>query len=433
MFSLFQRDFPGIGSVYYRGNLPPRAEEFSFLERQGFSVKPGPNDAGVHWMLRLSHPKLGEAELVALRDFKPPPKVLIDQAFSLSDQEKAEAAAAGTGVTLKLPATRKNMLRDRKRFLYFLRAVMADDGVVAADHTSSIFWSPAALKDETSHSADVDISALYCLHAVTPDGGGLAYWLHTHGLAEIGAVDFDVLKPSEDLLSISGADAVRALAFAVVEGRLKPGGPGFRLFSGGGSGEVRLVDASKFDSAAPSEESELRDRDVHHYENRGVVCDPSKGFFGFGRSVRASRRLSGPLDERTLVNFSTAATELAAERARNTLPLLKKLMAEFAELELPALAKIGYATDAGGGAREHLWFSIHEIGESEINATLESSPFRIARMKAGQRAWHPIEQLSDWGIMTPVGAMNPRDLRAARVIRERFDEVREAVRGARSG
>src|SRR5262245_21574527 len=261
MFKIFQKNFPGIGSVYYRGNLQPRPEEYSFLQKQGFEVSRGPEAPNAHWVLRLKHAKLGEAEVVALRDFKPPPRQVLEYTINLSEREMAEAGAAGTGVTLRVPATRNNMLRDRKRFLYFLRAVMADDGVVAADHASQLFWSPAALKDETAHGADVDISALYCLHAVTPDGGGEPYWLHSHGLAEIGATDFDIIRPSPDFHTVGGADPLRALAFAITEGHLAPGGGPFDLLAPKGS--VRLVAAAQFDRSAPADERALRDAEGH--------------------------------------------------------------------------------------------------------------------------------------------------------------------------
>lgn len=428
MLSFFRKEFPGVGSVLYRGNLAPRAEEYSFLERQGFHIRPHQDAGNAHWALDLRHPELGEARMFALRDFEPPPRAWLDYVANLTEQEKADAAAAGTGVTVEVPATRKNILADRKRFLGFLRAIMADDAVVAIDHTSGQFWSRAALDDETSHDADVDIMAIYGVHAVTEDGGGDVQWLHTHGLAEIGAVDFDIIRPHESLMTISGTDAIRALAFAVAEGLLTLDGEPFDLLRPDGS--IRLVPAAEFDRAAPADQRAARTPDEDHVKQRGVVCEPKGGFLGLGRSVRASRRLSSELDDNTLINFTKAATELMADRARATLPVLRRLMGEFAELGLPAIAKIGYPTDSDRDAHEHLWFTIHEVGASDIDATLESSPFDIAAMKAGQRGRHPIERLTDWAIMTPAGPINPRYMVAARLIRENFDAIREIIRAA---
>jgi hypothetical protein len=71
---------------------------------------------------------------------------------------------------------------------------------------------------------------------------------------------------------------------------------------------------------------------------------------------------------------SDTATELAAERARQTVGVLRGLVEEFAELGLPALIKLGYPRDDGGG-REHLWFSVHRLDDASVDATLENRPY----------------------------------------------------------
>ena len=423
MFSLFQKDLPLVGTVMYRGNLAPRAEEYEFLRKHGFDLKLTEAKSNAHWALKLNHPKLGEADLVSLRGFQPPPKGMLAFDTFLSEEEKRDAEAGGCGVTVRVPGTRKHLLRDRKRFLCFLRALMSDDGVVAIDHSAQRFWAREALKDETSHGADVDVSALYGIHAVAMSEDGSQRWVHTHGLDSIGAVDFDLINPSDDVL---GPDLIRAIALAIVEGALKPGGAPFSLVYPDGS--VRLVPAVEFDRHAPATERAVRaDAAPDHIENRAVVCDPSKGLLG--RSVRASRKLSQPMGEQKMIAFSSAATDLMADRARKTLPVFKTMLGEFAELGLPAIAKIGYETDSGKGeGREHMWFVVHEVLDGELDATLASSPFDIKGMRAGDRGWHPVSRLTDWAIMSPAGQINPRDTTPARRIRENYDEIARIVR-----
>ena len=63
--------------------------------------------------------------------------------------------------------------------------------------TSELFWSPAMLDDELAHDADLDVEALYTIHASTTTAArSRVYWLHTHGLEALGAFDIDVLRPS---------------------------------------------------------------------------------------------------------------------------------------------------------------------------------------------------------------------------------------------
>lgn len=426
MFGLFQRDLPGVGSVLYRGTMAPRAEEYEYLRKHGFELSPMPVAENAHWGLKLNHAKLGSAELVAIRGFRPPPKELLEFDMGLSGSEKQAAQACGCGVTLRVPGTRKNIPRDRKRLLCFMRAVMSDDGVVGLDHLSQLFWAPEALKDETGHGADVDVSALYSVHAVAMSEDGAQRWVHTHGLDSIGTVDFDLVNPSDDLL---GPDLLRAVALGIIEGNLTPGGKPFELLHPNGA--VRLVAAAEFDRSAPKDERAVRgDGDPDHVENRVVVCDPSKGLLG--RSVRASRRLMAGTDDRTMIHFSTAATDLMADRARKTLNIFKALKEEFAELGLPTIAKIGYPTDSGGeDSREHMWFEVHDVSDEGIDATLASSPFDIAAMKTGDRGLHSVDRLTDWAIMSPAGQINPRDTTPARKIRENYDEIAEIVKQGR--
>jgi uncharacterized protein YegJ (DUF2314 family) len=108
-----------------------------------------------------------------------------------------------------------------------------------------------------------------------------------------------------------------------------------------------------------------------------------------------------------------------AKRARMTYTLFQRLHAEFSELGFSSLVKIGYRTDGGGENNiEHLWFSVHELHDDRIDATLENDPYHIARMKNGDRGLHPVSQLTDWMILTPAGSINPRNTLAARRMRE---------------
>jgi len=194
MFGWLKKDIECAGSVLFRGNLSPRMEEFGFLETLGIMISPGPaKDA--RWSLSLSHPDWGKAHLMCLKDIPPPDALTIDYSAGISDQEKEVAKSAGNSVQIVCPAEKKHVLRDRKRFLHYLGAVMGDDGVGAMDHLSMQMWSRAKLDDELMHDADVDVDALYTVHAVTADGETCS-WLHSHGLAEIGAYDFDVVHPS---------------------------------------------------------------------------------------------------------------------------------------------------------------------------------------------------------------------------------------------
>jgi hypothetical protein len=281
----------------------------------------------------------------------------------------------------------------------------------------------------------VDIESLYSMHAVVPDGAEQPSWLHSHGLAQIGFFDFDVLKPAEDLIQVQ-TDALRALAFAIVEGAVAPSTPSFGLAQPGG--KVRFVEVSEFNRRADPATRALRltdGEDEEHNKSRAVLCEPAGGLLGkFFDKLKPNRWLSGPLPDEAILTFSTAAGELMAERARATYGRFRALAGEFAEFEFPTIVKLGYVVDGGGADdKEHLWFSVDRAHNDRIDATLQSEPFNIARMKAGQSGSHPLELMTDWAIVTPAGMINPRNTKPARVVREHAGEIRQALAAHRAG
>ncbi len=431
MFGLFKKDAPSGGTILFRGTNPGRPEEFAFLEKCGIRITRRPDSEEWHWSLRLEHDGWGAADLTHYKNFPPPPRGLIDFSMTLSDEEKELALGAGSVLVVRADSTRKNVLRDRKNFLRFVQAAMGDDGLVACDHVSQLCWSRAMLEDELAHDADLDVESVFCLHAVTGDEGGPVTWLHSHGLAELGAFDFDILSPNEDMCEGHGSDICRAIAFAIVEGSVQPSTARHPLAMPGG--DVRFVPVGEFNAKAPEGQRSLRDaQDPGHNTDRSVLCDPVGRVRGlFGADVRMSRFLSRPIAENTVFSFSDAATALMAERARKTLKIFGQLGMEFKDLGLPRLVKIGLQVDGGGPSdREHLWFEAHGMSGGTIDATLLNQPHHIARLNAGDRGRHPAELLSDWSIMSPAGSISPRSMQAARFIRENRGMIGEMIRMA---
>jgi hypothetical protein len=425
------------GSVLFRGKVAPRASEFGHLADRGFILRHVEPSESAHWAMRLAHPKLGEADVVCLWDCPRPPRQLIDFDPMLTREERAEAYLGESTVSVVLEGQRQDVLRDRKTLLRFLYAVMGNDGVVAIDHTAQRFWPREALEDELAHDADLDIESLYTLHAVTAEHEGddedeaEVVWLHSHGLAEIGLFDFDVLRPSDDVLG-RGRDVLRAVAFAIVEGAVARNTPRFSLMGPGG--DVRLVDVREFVRRAGRALNDLRTgADEDHNRDRTVLCDVAGGLLGrlFGRLTLA-RVLSDEMPEEMIVPFSTAATNLMAERARGTYLQFRQLAGEFAEFEFPVIAKLGYRVDGGGpDERAHLWFEVNELGDDRLDGTLASEPVGIERMRKGQRGWHKVDLLTDWAIVTPLGMITPRYTVPARQIRGNRDRFRQLMRAAR--
>lgn len=437
MIELFKSDRPSDGVVHFRGQLPTRPAEYDFLRAQRIDIEPITSGDDSHWAMRLRHPTWGTAEVVCPREAAPELPHL-DHVPGLDDEERAAIRASRSSVLVRVPAKQKTVLRDRKTLLRFMGALMGDDGVGAIDAQSMLVWTRRALDDELAHDADLDVQALYCVHAVKAADGPServakgedegedeppCKWLHTHGLAELGAFDFDVLRPSPDVVEV-GSDVLRAVAFAIVEKKIGPSESEFLIAHP--DGVVRLVPAAEFMRTAPRELVELRAMDDDsHDRNRSVLCEPAarglRSLFA-KKSVMPSRFLSREIPEQFAAMFTEAATELMAQRAQKTMGVFEKVAAELAEYKLPALAKIGYPTDGGAqgevGGHEHLWFEVHGFRPGAIDGTLMNQPFNIAAMNEGDRGWHDVENLSDWSIMSPMGAISPRNMYPLHMVRK---------------
>jgi uncharacterized protein YegJ (DUF2314 family) len=404
------------GLALFPGPEPLPAARFAGLPAVEFS--PRPRSGAWSAVATLNGVR---AELAPADDFSPVPEPLIVHDARLSDTDRDAVRAGRCAVTVSLPAT-DNPFRDRKRLVQALRGVLGEDGTAGVDVAGQRVWTRHDLDDEVTHNAELDIEQMYTLHAVTADGGGECHWLHSHGLGELGALDFDVLRPHPMHVS-DAAGFVRAIALASVEGRLVAGGEPMRIASVRRT--VRAVDAAEFMRKAARGDATLREEDGHT-EGRVVLCDP-RSWAPWDKPRPSTLFATEPADG-GVVFFSTAASKRAASRARDTYPRLLALATDIADLELPVMAKIGYETDGGGSEeREHMWFEVHECHQGELDATLVNQPFRIARMREGQRARHPVERLSDWMVATPLGPITPRALHLVRVLRDERPAIERLI------
>lgn len=433
MFDFLRREQPGFAAVHFAGTAPPPAEAFGRLRDQGYTItelEPGES----MWSLGLEHPVHGKAQLWCERDGP-----LIDDfirfASNLSDAEKASALGSSSSVGLQVPAKRQQVLRDRKTMLRIARDVLGEDGVMVLDVASQLPWSRASLADELAHDADLDIEALYCLHNVyddsagdpTAEPSGEVYWLHTHGLAELGRFDLDIVAPHPEFVEACG-DPIRAIATMILDGEINASES--RFMFGHPGGEARLVPAAEFMRQADPSMAGMRDA-TDHDDRRSVLCEPAgRRVLGLGRGDRPeplhlARR---PPADQFVIYFPTATTDLMAERAKATTGVLQALMVEFAEFEVVPIVKLGYPTP--DDSKEHLWFTAHGFDDGTVDATLENKPFAVD-LTPGERASRPLDLLTDWMLMTPAGTVTPRSMIAARQLREHADEIREAMREAR--
>ena len=59
---------------------------------------------------------------------------------------------------------------------------------------------------------------------------------------------------------------------------------------------------------------------------------------------------------------------------------------------------------------EHLWFDVESATNKSVDGTLLNRPFRIARLRQGQRATLDLKLLTDWTIQSPRGHYTPESV-----------------------
>src|SRR5688572_28350603 len=222
MFAWLQKNVPFYGSALFHGSWPLRKDGFDHLRAHGVEITELPPNETCHWSLELRHPEWGEATLMSSRTLPPPPPEMVEMDAMLNPDEVEEIKKCGSLVQLLMESRKNNLLRDRKHALFFLNAILGEDGVAAMDHVGLKIWSREALAIETAHGADLDVDGIMTYHLVTDQEGEKGLWLHSHGLGEIGFYDFDVLNPHDDV-NEQAHDVLRSLAFRSLEGDLKPG------------------------------------------------------------------------------------------------------------------------------------------------------------------------------------------------------------------
>ena len=419
MWPFLDKPVVQVGDVCFRGPIAPAVDQVLALATRGVTAGLADVPAGLDspWAVRLAHPTWGDAIITAPRHAPVPDADVIRWGTpALTDGERDAVSRAEVALLVQATTPERSVLRARKYLLRWLHLLMELDGLVAIDHASGVFWSQAMLDDELAHDADLDVEALYTIHAIHDDGGAdpAVDWLHTHGLAELGAFDVDIVRPSRLLVQNAG-DPLRALAFAALEGSVTPSTEYFTL--GNPAGVVDLVPADTFNANAAPEDARLRTHDEFHTGRRAVVCEPRGLFSLFRRRPIPSRFLSN-VNGNFVVNFSTASSQLMAARARQTSDVFQALLAEFGPGGLPNGLKIGYATASDPTGREHLWFEVHGFEGDRVDATLMNQPFDVPSLQQGQRGWHALADVSDWIVSSPAGPMTPRNLSAARRLRE---------------
>ena len=67
-----------VASVFFRGSMPPRADDFRYLAEHGVRLEDvDPQNEHLAWCINARHADWGDAEIFAPRKMPAPPRALI--------------------------------------------------------------------------------------------------------------------------------------------------------------------------------------------------------------------------------------------------------------------------------------------------------------------------------------------------------------------
>lgn len=320
------------------------------------------------------------------------------------DQE-AEAHACRWVVGLEGPLSLRQPTADYQMQLRLCDAISAAGSPVIYDANAFLFRTLQDLHHLTVARTPPRIGCLYTVHKVPDDSGEDMYWLHTHGLERAGVPELELFGVPGKLLH-AGCELMEAVAGLWIEYQTpEPDAP----FEIGDS--LRLM-WRPWQAAV----TELRGNAVGGwaYRREGQGHTGYRAVLTIAPKTPRNGRLGPPLDvlealtraETTL--FKTVSeTRRMAQLARERWGTFGMLFASKRPSQWRFAVKLSYPAGNSELAPEHLWFDVLEIKPGRIQAKLVSVPATVTGLEVGNAAWHLLEQLSDWRIVTEDSVYDP--------------------------
>lgn len=430
------------------GPKPPTAVEISttlstvFGEEIDISGEVDAGDSDMLWNQVVQLPGHDEPVFLWAEPAKP-----LDEGELGDGPEATEGKACKWVIGLQTPLDVADPLSSLVLMMRIITAAANDPPAVLDVEPGKWHLRPALeelfLNDDMEPPGDV----LWSIHAVGLDIGEDCdgeddcshdhdgpVWLHTHGLWRCGKPELEMLDvPTEHALA--AGHILNTLAELMLEGELAEPGEPFEIGEGlQVAVQPWQVVAKHLPEDSPGSMSDREEpADNPHTGVRAVVCAPMSSN-GDGAVWRWPEQVVRELEERgATLYMTTRATTRLARRAQASWPELAMAFASLhvlppSEQGEPAalfLLKVGLReNDDPSAPREHLWFEMQHLAGDRAQGRLLNSPHTLSRVKAGDVVWLQRGEVSDWQVITPMGAFNPAETGALqRFVQRRLDRA----------
>lgn len=288
---------------------------------------------------------------------------------------------------------------------------MLPDKLAVLDDSSEKLLSPLWVSLAASSQIHPSPNYIFTVQAVGGEDGQV--WLHTHGLNRCGISDLEILESDRDNYQSHYHIIANAASRLLEMEELQPKEP---LYLGRLAEDVGLViTLVPWEEAVEAYDGQKlggrQDRQEGHNGNTCAIyvyVTPEDYEAGKYQPVTIFDEI---LAENPLYWLSNKETDRMKALALERLDYMKEA---FAEEGNQILIKVGLLVDkefrSDDNDKEHIWFELLALEESEFQARLTQEPYYIEGLHEGDENWYRYEQITDWLIFTPEGRISPDDV-----------------------
>jgi hypothetical protein len=413
--------------VFWPGDQPPMAEEVRLRLEQWGHAAPDAESAAAEetvWSFWLELADRPISYLIWCERVSGPHLALLDQVRWRDEEQEAEARSCRWVVGLEGPLSLRHPTLDYQLQLRLCDTISRDWAPVVYDASGFQFRTPQELHQLTSTRTPPRTSSLYTIHKVRSNGrnaveGGEPerFWLHTHGLERAGVPDLEIFQVPAPLVN-AACELMETVASLWIQYQTpEPETP----FAVGHGLEIAWRPWQAIVEELPQNAIggwRYRRDEFNHtgYRAALLASQPAGGLRGrvWLPPLAILERMTHP--ETTLFR-SLYETRRMSQLARERWGSFGMLFVGRRPADWRFAVKLRYGDELDGGNGEHLWFEVNAIRPGRIQAKLVSSPMFVKELTVGELAWHDLERLSDWRVLTGFGVFDPETSEAL------FDEV----------
>ena len=398
--------------VFWPGDTPPLAEEVRVrLADWGHATAAAESSAaeGTLWSFWC---ELVDRPLSYLVWCEPAPTshfAAMDRRGGERDRSVEEARRLPWVVGLEAPLSLQQPAKDYQFQLRLCEAISRGESPGVYDANAFAFHSHRDMAHLSGSETSPGNASLFSIHKLRQYGADSrepVYWLHTHGLERAGIPDLELFDvPAR--LAPSACELFEAVADLWIDTSTPaPESP----FSVGrdlqGAWRPWQAVASELDSDAVGGWRH-RNEDHGHTGYRAVLVSSGAGGWlrrGWKPPITVLEQLTR---SQTTLYRSPSETDRRSSLARERWGSFGMLFAGRHPGDWRFAVKLRYPMQENPQRGEHLWYEVSALKPDRIQGALVSQPAFLHDQTPGQTAWHDLEKLSDWCIVTPHGVFDP--------------------------